>query len=187
MRYHKYLRNFIDQHPKRSIPSSILFYSKKTGGILNEDALCQIYTKKLKPYFVKLLDTAIGQDDRSKIFHLLKKPWNPNVFRHTTATEYSGILSDADAKQWFGWADDSDMPSNYRNYYGDEASNRLMESFGLAPVRNQKLPKYKECPNVTCKELNIPDAPFCSKCRVPLTVVGYIEQGHQKERDRRLE
>jgi hypothetical protein len=79
MRYHKYLRNFIDQHPKRSIPSSILFYSKKTGGILNEDALCQIYTKKLKPYFVKLLDTAIGQDDRSKIFHLLKKPWNPNV------------------------------------------------------------------------------------------------------------
>jgi hypothetical protein len=68
MRYHKYLRNFIDQHPKRSIPSSILFYSKKTGGILNEDALCQIYTKKLKPYFVKLLDTAyeVEEGKRSK-------------------------------------------------------------------------------------------------------------------------
>jgi integrase len=74
IRYHKYLRNFIDQHPRRSIPSSILIYSKKTGGILNEDALCQIYTKKLKPYFVKLLDQAIGQDDRNKIFHLLKSP-----------------------------------------------------------------------------------------------------------------
>ena len=183
MRYHKYLRNFIDQHPKRSIPSSILFYSKKTDGILNEDALCQIYTKKLKPYFVKLLDTAIGQDDRSKIFHLLKKPWNPNVFRHTTATEYSGILSDADAKQWFGWADDSDMPSNYRNYYGDEASKRLMISFGLEPQPQKTLPKYRECPNVTCKELNIPDAPFCAKCRVPLTVAGYMEQGNQKERE----
>lgn len=74
MRYHKYLRNFIDQHPKRSIPGTVLIYSKKTGSILNEDALCQIYTKKLKPYFIKLLDTTIGQDDRSKIFYLLKKP-----------------------------------------------------------------------------------------------------------------
>jgi hypothetical protein len=55
----------------------------------------------------------------------------------------------------------------------------MMESFGLAPVQNQKLPKYKECPNVTCKELNIPDAPFSSKCKVPSTV----EQGHQKERE----
>jgi integrase/recombinase XerD len=134
-----------------------------------------------------LLDTAIGQDDRSKIFHLLKKPWNPNVFRHTTATEYAGILSDADAKQWFGWADDSDMPSNYRNYYGGEASKRLMISFGLEPQPQKALPKYRECPNVTCKELNIPDAPFCTKCRVPLTVAGHIEQGHQKERDRDVE
>jgi hypothetical protein len=105
------------------------------------------------------------------------------VFRHTTATEYTSLLSDANAKQWFGWSDDSHTPSNYRHYYGDEASNRLMESFGLAPVQNQKLPKYKECPNVTCKELNIPDAPFCAKCRVPLTVPGHIEQDHQKERE----
>jgi hypothetical protein len=75
--------------------------------------------KKLKPYFVKLIDQAIGQDDRNKIFHLLKKPWNPNVFRHTTATEYSSLLSNANAKQWFGWSDDSHTPSNYRHYYGD--------------------------------------------------------------------
>jgi integrase len=71
---HKYLRNFIDQHPKRSIPSSILFYSKKTGGILNEDALRLIYVDKLKPYFTKLLEQVIGQHDRSQILRLLNKP-----------------------------------------------------------------------------------------------------------------
>jgi integrase len=183
MRYHKYLRNFIDQHPKRSIPSSILFYSKKTGGILNEDALRLIYVDKLKPYFTKLLDNPIGQDDRNQILHLLKKPWNPNVFRHSTATEFAGILSDADAKQWFGWTDNSDMPSNYRNYYGDEASKHLMISFGLEPQSQKVLPKMRECPNVICKELNTPDTPFCVKCRVPLTVAGHIEQSHQKGQD----
>lgn len=180
MRYHKYLRNFIDQHPKRSIPSSILFYSKKTGGILNEDALRLIYVDKLKPYFTKLLEQAIGQDDRSQILRLLNKPWNPNVFRHTTATEFAGILSDADA---FGWADNSDMPSNYRNYYGDEVSKRLMISFGLEPQSQKALPKMKECPNVSCKELNIPDAPFCVKCRVPLTVSGFMKQDRQKDQE----
>ena len=53
------------------------------------------------------MDNPIGQEDRNRISYLLKKPWNPNVFRHTTATEFAGILSDADAKQWFGWADNS--------------------------------------------------------------------------------
>jgi integrase len=183
MRYHKYLRNFIDQHPKRSIPSSILFYSKKTGGVLNEDALRLIYVDKLKPYFTKLLDDPIGQDDRNQILHLLKKPWNPNVFRHTTATEFAGILSDADAKQWFGWTDNSDMPSNYRNYYGDEASKRLMISFGLEPQSQKVLPKTRECPNVSCKEFNTPDASFCVKCRVPLTVPGFMEQEKKKNHE----
>ena len=75
------------------------------------------------------------------------------------------------------------MPSNYRNYYGDEASKHLMISFGLEPQSQKVLPKMRECPNVICKELNTPDTPFCVKCRVPLTVAGHIEQAHQKERD----
>lgn len=182
MRYHRYVKYSIEQHPKHAIPSSILFYSKKTDGILNGNSLYQIYVGELKPYFHKLLDTAIGQEDRKKITHLLKKPWNPNVLRHTTATEFSSILSDADAKQFFGWSADSNMPSNYRHYFGDEATKKLMIEFGIKTQQKQ-LPKFRECPNVTCKEPNIPDAPFCAKCRVPLTVAGHIEQGHQKERE----
>ena len=184
-RFHKYIRDWQERHPKRSIPSSILIYSKKTGGILNGRSLRSIYTDELKPYFTKLLDEPIGQDDRNQILHLLQKPWNPYVLRHTTATEYSSRLTTADANQWFGWSENSNTPSLYRHYYGDEASNRLMESFGLTPFEKtqKKLPKYRECPNVICKELNIPDAPFCVKCRVPLTVAGHIQQGSKKDQE----
>jgi small-conductance mechanosensitive channel len=73
------------------------------------------------------------------------------------------------------------MPSNYRHYFGDEAINKLMVNFGLAGPQKQKLPNYRECPNIICKEFNIPDAPFCVKCRVPLTVPGFMEQNKQKD------
>jgi len=76
------------------------------------------------------------------------------------------------------------MPSIYENFDGHEAIEVLSEKFGLKPQTKQEfLPRLRECPNVTCKELNIPDAPFCVKCRVPLTVAGHIEQGHQKEKE----
>jgi len=57
-----------------------------------------------------------------------------------------------------------------------------MEAFGIVP-KQRALPKMKECPNVTCKELNAPDAPFCVKCRIPLTVVAHIEEGHRKDQE----
>jgi integrase/recombinase XerD len=183
-RFHKYIRKWQERHPKRSIPSSILIYSEKIGGFLNGRSLRAMYTDKLKSYFTKLLDEPIGQDDRNQILHLLQKPWNPYVLRHTTATEYSGRLTTPDANQWFGWSENSNTPSFYRHYYGDEAGKRLLESLGLAPQNHTSpLPKLRECPNVNCRELNTPEAPFCVKCNVPLTVAGHIEQGHQKERE----
>jgi hypothetical protein len=57
-----------------------------------------------------------------------------------------------------------------------------MEAFGIVP-KQRALPKMKECPNVTCKELNAPDAPFCVKCRIPLTVAAHIEEGHRKDQE----
>ena len=182
MRYYRYVREWMEQHPKRSIPSAILFPSKKTGGILNVGSLRTIYTEELRPFFTKLLDEPIGQEDRNRIRILLEKSWTPKVFRHTTATEYSPILSAPDANQWFGWTENSNTSSFYHHYNGDEASKSLMSAFGIVP-RQQALPKMRECPNVTCKELNTPDAPFCVKCSVPLTVAGHIEQGHQKEKE----
>lgn len=140
-----------------------------------------VYTKYKQEYFAKLLDEPIGQQDRNQIRQLLCKPWNPYVLRHSKATEVSRRLNQVECNQWFGWSEKSNVSSQYRHYYGNEAGKKLLESYGLAPQNQQSIPKLRECPNVNCKELNNPDAPFCTKCRVPLTIAGYMEKGHEKD------
>src|SRR5215469_3840043 len=168
--------------PKRAVPSSRLILSRK-GGSLNENSLRDYYTRTLKPHFTNLLNEAIGQEDRNQIQEMIRKPWNPYILRHSTATEFLGRRNlNADlGKQWFGWSENSNMPSIYENFDGHEAAEVLAEKFGLKPQTKQEfLPRLRECPNVTCKELNTPDAPLCAKCRVPLTVPGFMEQDKKK-------
>jgi hypothetical protein len=76
------------------------------------------------------------------------------------------------------------MPSIYENFDGHEAIEVLSEKFGLKPRTKQEfLPRLREYPNVACNELNTPDAPFCVKCRVPLTVPGFMEQDKKKSHE----
>jgi integrase/recombinase XerD len=181
--YIDYLKKWIELHPKGRVPSSYLIYSRKTGGKLTENSLWSIYSE-LKPYFTKLLDEAIGQDDRKRIEQLLSKPWNPYVIRHSTATEYlvrKRRLSGNHANQWFGWKKESSMPAIYGHFYGNEAEELLAESFGLQEIKKESLPELRVCTNVNCKELNNPDAPFCTKCRSPLTVAGYMEEVNERD------
>ncbi|MGA8083560.1 MAG: tyrosine-type recombinase/integrase [Candidatus Nitrosopolaris sp.] len=175
--FHKYVQEWIEQHPFRAVRSSILVYSEKTRGILHERSLAKTY-RELKSYFTKLLEKPIGQDDRNQIQQLLSKPWNPYVLRHTTATKFlgEGLLNRTLANQWFGWSQKGNTASVYENFYGNEAGKRLVEAFGLAEKQQPKLPKLVQCPNVGCRELNNPDAPFCTKCRVPLTPAGFMEK-----------
>jgi integrase/recombinase XerD len=183
--YANYVKQWIELHPKGEVPSSYLIYSMKTGGKLAVDSLWSIYIRELKPFFTNLRNDAIGQVDRNRIERLVLKPWNPYVIRHSTATRYLGPnirMRPKIANQWFGWSNTSNMAATYQHFYGNEAAEVLAEAFGLAPkVRQEPFPQLRQCTNVTCKEMNNPDAPFCVKCRVPLTVVGYIEDRNQEE------
>ena len=98
------------------------------------------------------------------------------VFRQTVATEYlgSGALTKSQGDQWFGWSERSNTAVSYQNYLGDEASNSLGVYFGVAQRQPPKVPKERQCPNVNCQELNTPEAPFCKKCRIPLS--GHLER-----------
>ena len=162
-----------------------MIYSKKTGGKLAPSSLWSIYIRELKPYFTKLLDEAIGQDDRKQMEQLLLKPWNPYVIRHSTVTEYlvrKRRLSGNHANQWFGWKKESNMAARYEHFYGNEAEELLAESFGLKPeIKKESLPELRVCSNVNCKELNNPDVPFCRKCRGPLTIAGNMEEVNERE------
>jgi integrase/recombinase XerD len=182
--YIDYLKKWIELHPKGKVPSSYLIYSRKTGGKLSANSLWSIYSE-LKQYFTKLLDEAIGQDDRKQIEQLLLKPWAPYVIRHSTATEYlvrKRRLSGNHANQWFGWKKESSMPAVYGHFYGNEAEELLAESFGVkSEIKKESIPELRVCTNINCKELNNPDAPFCTKCRSPLTVAGYMEEVNERD------
>ncbi len=49
-----------------------------------------------KVVFAKLLqDPLVPEEDKRKIWDLLKKPWNPYIRRHTTVTEIPKLLKDS--------------------------------------------------------------------------------------------
>src|SRR5215469_6621596 len=99
--------------------------------MLNEKSLREYYQRTLKPYFIKLLDEPIGQQDRNQIQQMIRKPWNPYIFRHTVATEFlgQGRLTRDLGNQWFGSSEKSNMALTYENFDGHEAAQVLAESF----------------------------------------------------------
>lgn len=76
------------------------------------------------------------------------------------------------------------MPQKYLHYFGNEASESLLEAYGII-TKDRKLSnalRPKQCPN--CNEPNKPDGRFCAKCRMVLTYDAYsetLESEKQKE------
>ena len=129
-------------------------------------------------------DPNVTPEDKQKIRELLKKPWNPYVRRHSSLTEKSKILKEHTLRQFAGWSINSNMPQKYIHYFGNEASESLLEAYGII-TKDQKLSdalRPKQCPN--CSEPNKPDGKFCAKCRMVLTYDAYsetLESEKQKE------
>ncbi len=182
-RFSEYVREWVEKHPKRNIPSSYIFCARRNTGHLSEQYVNSIYTMTLKPYFSKLLNDAIGQEDRNHIMRLLQKPWNLYIIRHSAATEVfrNDLLSRDLANQHFGWSESSNTAAKYEHLFHDDAEKRLAEALGSVIVKKEplKLPKFTIC--YKCKHQNTPDAPFCVKCTAPLSIAGYIERENKLE------
>ena len=79
------------------------------------------------------------------------------------------------------------MHLKYLHYYGNEASESLLEAYGIIAKDTQIVDtlRSKQYPN--CSESNRPDAKFCAKCRMVLTYDAYIETlDNQKEKDDKI-
>lgn len=93
-------------------------------------------------------------------------------------------INEHQLRQLAGWSPRSQMHLKYIHYYGNEASESLLEAYGIV-TKQQELVKtlyYKQCPN--CNEPNKPDCRFCTKCNMVLTYDAYnetIEKEKQKE------
>lgn len=103
--------------------------------------------------------------DKAKV----KKRFNPHLFRHSRATwcAINGWNS-LEMCKFFGWEENSSMPSVYISMVQQDITNRMKETYGLKTDKAQKLEERKpnECPR--CEALNPHKSRFCYKCGIAL-------------------
>jgi integrase len=181
-----YLKDWIDEHPFRTTPSSPLIcgFGKSLGKQTKEVQLWKIYNKYKTEVFPKLLDNPdVEPEDKPKISELLKKPWNPYIRRHSALTEKSKFLKEYILRQHAGWTQDSKMPNIYLHYFGNESSESILEAYGLK-TKSESKDKMKpvQCPN--CGESCKIDSKFCARCRMVLSYDAYNETVTEKQENR---
>jgi integrase/recombinase XerD len=187
-----FIKDWINNHPQPGNSNALLIPSmnKATfGRKMSSLSLYGIYHNYKTKKFPRLLDDEnIPIEDKNKIRGLLKKKWNPYIRRHTGLTEKSKMkqINEHQLRQLAGWSPRSQMHLKYIHYFGNEASESLLEAYGIS-TRSQESSKtllYKQCPH--CNEPNKPDSRFCTKCNMILTYNAYNET-IEKEKQRELE
>lgn len=178
-----YIKDWIIQHPQSGNENAILICSNKKNKMLTRSLAKIFYLYKSK-YFPELLDTDIPYEDKVKIRTLLKKPFNPYIWRHTSLTDKSKKqkLSDAELQQIAGWSRNSKMHNVYVHYFGNEAVDTILRQKGILPKEGEirNIFKTKECPE--CKNLNSADARYCSQCKMVLSYRGFEEVRESEEK-----
>jgi integrase len=171
-----YLKEWLEENSMGQIPDSFIFISlgNNRGSKLTLDGLSSYYNYYKKKYFPKLLlDNTVPEYDKAVIRNMLTKPWNLYVFRHSSLTEKSMILSESILKDHAGWTMASKMTQVYV-HLGGESSRILLQKKGIIKNNgsdNGNVLKSRQCPN--CFEPNRPDSQFCSLCRFILSMDYY--------------
>jgi integrase/recombinase XerD len=183
-----YVKDWLNDHPQSGNPNAFLIPSKARGSFgrkLSAESLNGIYREYQTKRFPRLLnDENVPIEDKNKIRNLLKKPWNPYIRRHSGLTEKSKLkqLNEYQLRQYAGWSARSQMHLKYIHYFGNEASESLLEAYGIVPVDKEQINalQYKQCPN--CAEPNKPENQFCCKCKMVLSYNAYNETLEKEDR-----
>jgi uncharacterized protein YihD (DUF1040 family) len=185
-----YVKEWLSNHPSRNNSNSPLFIGlakNSMGKQLTVHSIHGIYKDYKEKFFPKLLqDNTIPNEDKEKIKHLLSKPFNPYIRRHSALTEKSTKLKSSTLNQHAGWAPNSGMAQKYIHYFGNESSESLLEAYGIITKNNVSIDTLNPriCPN--CSEGNTQDARFCSKCKMIMSFDGYqevLQEQQNKDKD----
>jgi integrase/recombinase XerD len=187
-----YIKDWINNHPQPGNPNALLIPSVNRstfGRKMSSMSLNGIYHKYRTKRFPRLLnDENIPIEDKNKIRELLKKPWNPYIRRHTGLTEKSKMkqINEHQLRQLAGWSPRSQMHLKYIHYFGNEASESLLEAYGLVTMQQEqsRIMQYKQCQS--CNEPNKSENRFCTKCKMVMTYDAYNET-IEKEQKRESE
>ncbi|WP_259134898.1 site-specific integrase [Methanosalsum natronophilum] len=155
-----YLRVWVENHKLNTDPNAPLWLSRKTSS--NEPQPLKYQGVAL------LLERLVKECGIEKRVHL-------HLFRHTRASELANTLTEQQLKKQLGWTQGSSMAARYVHMNDRDLENAILKSsgvevdeegaeIGIRPIRCNR-----------CKDLNPPNAKFCSKCGLP------IDQGMSEE------
>ena len=99
----------------------------------------------------------------------IEKKIHPHTFRHTRATHMAsdGRINNAIMCQYFGWSQNSDMPSVYFHLSGEDVDRAILQMYGLHKEKEEETFQLLKCGR--CGEDNPPEVDYCRRCRAPLT------------------
>jgi len=100
----------------------------------------------------------------------IRKRVYPHLFRHSRATFLASKLTEAQMKEYFGWAQASDMAAVYVHLSGRDVDKALLALQGLAKPEDKQEDRLRACACPRCQEKNSPIAKFCFRCGSPMQV-----------------
>ena len=101
----------------------------------------------------------------------IKKRVYNHLFRHTSATEKSEILTTAQMCEYFGWTQASRMTETYVHLSGKNLDDTLLKSYGIIKENTHKEKDLApiQCPR--CGTVNGATGKFCYKCGAALDMI----------------
>jgi len=113
----------------------------------------------------------------------INKPFHPHIFRHSRVTYVlaNGIMNEQQAKVYFGWTPDSDMPgATYAHLIDADVNNAILRENNLSPHQEA----HRELQPVRCSicgQLSPPKSEYCQRCHAVLDLRRAYE--HQQLHD----
>lgn len=93
----------------------------------------------------------------------------PHLFRHSRATYVlaGGLMTEAQAKKYFGWTPDSDQLATYSHLVDADANNAILRENKITPTAApQEELRMQRCHQ--CNDANEPTAGYCRRCNAIL-------------------
>ena len=149
-----HLNNWLMDHPDRDNPKAPLWVN--VGGA-NSGKKIGYRT------ILKMLNSTANRGD-------VDKPVNPHQFRHSRATYLASRFTEAQLCEWFGWVQGSDVPAQYVHMSGRDIDSSYARLHGIEDEENPEVTKMapKDCPR--CGNKVPPEADFCYRCGMALTI-----------------
>jgi len=157
---------WLELHPYKDNSESYLFIRRSFG----KEAVPVPFRYEYSLRIIKELAKKAG----------IKKRVHPHLFRHSRATALASKLTEAQMKEYFGWAQASDMASIYVHMSGRDVDDAILKMNGLKKGGEDSTDSFKAVICSKCGKPSPPASRICSNCGLGFTAGKEDPQGQEK-------